>query len=160
MNESAHASDGLPAIAVTSRLIIAGGPRTGKSTLARDLAARMSLKPNSETNDAIGAYGYGLPVRSTDDLLHKLDWSATSAEVARWFDEGGPWIVEGVVAPRALRKWLAAHPEGKPCDELLYVQGAKVSQNAGQERMTKACWTVFAEIRESLEHRDVVIRFV
>lgn len=142
------------------RLVIAGGPRTGKSTLARKLAADMGLQPNSETNDGHGAYGYGLAVRSTDELLGRKDWSEASAEVARWMDAPGPWILEGVVMARACRKWLAAHPTGAPCDELLYVTEPKVPQIAGQARMSKGCDTVFREIESALERRGVVIRFV
>jgi hypothetical protein len=142
------------------RLVIAGGPRTGKSTLARKLAADMGLQPNSETNDAHGVYGYGLAVRSTDELIGQKDWSGASAEVARWMDAPGPWILEGVVMCRALRKWLAAHPTGSPCDEVLYVCEAKVPQTPGQQSMTKGCLTVFGDIESALERRGVVIQFV
>ncbi len=142
------------------RTVIAGGPRTGKSTLARQLASEMGLQPNSESNDGLGAYGYGLAVRSTDELLGRKDWSESSAEVALWMDRPGPWILEGVVMPRALRKWLAAHPTGSPCDEVWYVREAKVPQTRGQAAMHKGCDTVMAEIESALERRGVRLRYV
>ena len=40
-----------------------------------------------------------------DDLIDTHEWSAASAEVARWLDDEGPWIIEGVAMSRALRKW-------------------------------------------------------
>ena len=79
-----------------TRVVIAGGPRTGKTTHANKLGAES-----------------GARVRHTDDLIGRLEWSAASQEVSQWFDEPGPWIVEGVAVPRAVRKWLAAHPSKK-----------------------------------------------
>jgi adenylate kinase family enzyme len=122
------------------RTIVAGGPRTGKTTFA----------------DALGRTT-GAPVRHTDNLVGKLDWSATSAEVATWLDQPGPWIVEGVAVGRALRKWLAAHPEGKPADLIYCGVAAKVARTPGQMAMAKGCITVWAEVLPLLEARGVQV---
>jgi hypothetical protein len=122
------------------RILIAGGPRTGKTTFAAQLS------------DASGA-----PVRHTDDLVGKLDWSAASAEVATWFDEPGPWIVEGVAVGRALRKWLAAHPEGTPADTIYWALNAKVACTPGQISMAKGCLTVWTEVLPQLTARGVQV---
>lgn len=129
------------------RILIAGGPRTGKTTLSNKIA--LSLGSCPDTPD---------PVIHTDDLIGKLDWSAASAEVATWFDRPGPWIIEGVSIPRALRKWLLAHQEGKPCDEIIWLTEPRVALSSGQEIMRKGCVSVWNEILPALLKRGVVIK--
>ncbi len=121
-----------------SRIIIAGGPRTGKSTLAARLGAELGVAP-----------------RSTDSLIGTLDWSAASLEVSTWFDAAGPWVIEGVAAARALRKWLAAHPTGTPCDRIILLDTPHVELSKGQVGMMKGCRTVWAELVVVLEARGL-----
>lgn len=127
------------------RIVLAGGPKTGKTTAALELAAQLGLEPSQ--------------VRHTDDVLC-LGWRQSSEEVSHWFDERAPWIVEGVAAPRALRKWLAAHPTGRPCDEVWWFAEPKVLTNAGQARMAKGCRTVMRQVLAELRRRGVVFREV
>lgn len=122
---------------LTARVAIAGGPRCGKTTLASALGVA--------------------PVRHTDDLISK-GWSEASAEAATWFDETGPWIIEGVAVPRALRKWLAAHPDGKPCDIVYWLDTPHTELTKGQRGMLRGCETVWREIVGELERRGVEIR--
>ncbi len=120
------------------RIIIAGGPRCGKSVLSRKLGVT--------------------PVRGTDELIG-LGWSEASEAASRWFNEPGPWIAEGVAMPRALRKWLAAHPGStKPADLVVWLGVAVVARVAGQEAMAAGCLTVWREIRPELFRRGVRIR--
>lgn len=123
------------------RTIIAGVPRAGKTTFAALLSSRE-----------------GVPVRHTDDLIGALDWGAGSREVAKWFSEPGPWIVEGVACTRALRKWLAAHPTGRPADRVYWAARPTVALTSGQRVMAKGCETVWREIAPALEARGVDIR--
>lgn len=109
------------------RVVLAGGPRTGKSTLA----------------ETIGAL-FGGKLYATDDLIGSHDWSAASAECARWMAETpGPWIVEGVAAVRGLRKWLEANPTGRPCDLVIWMSVPVVGRSPGQETMAKGCTTIW-----------------
>lgn len=120
------------------RVAIAGGPRVGKSTLADKLAS-------------------GRLVHRTDDLVH-LGWSEASAAAANWFDIlEGPRIFEGVAIGRALRKWLAAHPEGRPVDTVLWLQVPFEERTKGQETMAKGCSTVWVEILPELLRRGVIV---
>lgn len=117
------------------RVIIAGWPRSGKTTLAAEMARASDLR-----------------LRHTDDTMATLDWSAGSAAVAFWFDEPGPWIVEGVSAVRALRKWREAHPgEPPPCDKFIYLSEAVVAMTAKQIAMGKGVDTVLAGIAEWID---------
>lgn len=124
---------------MSARIAIAGGPRTGKTTFAQALGA-----------------GLGVASRSTDDLMGG-DWSAASLAASRWFDAPGALIVEGVAVPRALRKWLAANPTGKPVDKVIWIHGAKTERSKGQETMSKGCTTVWREILPELQARGVEI---
>lgn len=117
------------------RLLITGGPRTGKTTLG------------------------GKNARHTDDLIGHLDWSEASAEVAKWFDAAGPWTIEGVAIPRALRKWLESHPEGKPADKIIFLNDPKVELIKGQAAMTKGLLTVWHAIKSDLIARGVEIEY-
>jgi hypothetical protein len=109
------------------RVVLAGGPRTGKTTLA----------------ETIGAL-FGGRVYKTDDLIDSHDWSEASAECARWMKASpGPWIVEGVAAVRALRKWLDLNPTGTPCELVIWMGTPVVRRTPGQETMAKGCATVW-----------------
>jgi len=122
------------------RLLITGGPGTGKTTLAGILARE-----------------HGVPVYHTDDTID-LGWSDASAEVSRWLDRHlPPWVIEGVAVPRALRKWLAAHPEGKPADELIVLTHAHRDLAPGASRMARGVATVLDEILPELAARGVKV---
>ncbi len=123
-----------------SRVLIAGGPRTGKTTLAEALAAVT-----------------GAPVRSTDDLISSHDWSGASLAVSEWMDEPGPMIIEGVATLRALRKWLARNFNGHPGFALALLDRPMVSLSKGQETMTKGVWTVWADIEDECDRRGMII---
>lgn len=113
---------------------ICGGPNSGKTTLAGE-----------ETD-----------VRHTDDLMH-LDWSDASEAASKWFDDPGVRVVEGVATVRALRKWLARNPVGKPCERLIYLRRNHVPLSRGQRSMRKGVASVFAKIRPELSRRGVAV---
>jgi len=118
------------------KIAIVGGPRTGKTTLAKKLAAE--------------------PLHG--DSTRGAGWSQGSAQVASWFNRSGDAVIEGVSTARALRKWLAANPHGKPVDEVIHLKTPRVPCSKGQAAMGKGCETVFAEIEPELRRRGVVIR--
>lgn len=123
-----------------TRLVIVGGPRTGKTTWA----------------DSQGA-ALGVPVRHTDDLIGVLDWSAASAEVATWLDADGDWIVEGVTTVRALRKWLAANPDKRLDAKIVLFTAPRVEQTPAQAAMSKGVDTVWREIETELAARGIAV---
>lgn len=125
---------------MTTRLVIAGVPRAGKTTLA-------------------GASARGFEPRHTDDLiLPSVDWSEVSEIVAsRWFPLPGPWIIEGVRAVHALRKWLRAYATGVPCDRVVWLGTPRIALTPGQASLAKACTTVWHETRPGLLARNVQV---
>jgi hypothetical protein len=130
-----------------SRIVVAGGPRTGKTTLAAELA-----------REQLGCR----KVLHTDNLIGLCSWSEASARVARWIEEPAPWIIEGVAAVRALRKWFAAHPRAgeQPASRIYWLERALVPRTPGQDAMAKACATVWAEVLPELRRRRVEVVIV
>lgn len=130
------------------RLCIAGGPKAGKTTLAGQIASER------------GFASIRSALRHTDAVVGKFGedrdaWSRESEAVSRWLDEPGPWVIEGVTVARALRKWLANNPEGKPCDRVIWLDRPQVPRTKGQETMAKATSTVFLEVLPELVKRGV-----
>lgn len=112
------------------RIAIVGGPRTGKSTLARVVRGR--------------------PVISTDDYM-ELPWEEVPAAVIdAATGAGASFVVEGVQVARALRRGLEV-------DAVVVLTQPKVAQTDGQIAMGKGVHTVFDEWRAA-NPRAVVMR--
>ena len=128
-----------------TRILITGGPRTGKTTLANE----MQMRPPSTGSDRP-------TIHRTDDLIH-LGWSAASEFIAEhWLSEPGPWIIEGVAASRALRKWHEQHPgEPPPVDHVIYLSTPHIELTPGQRSMAKGVETVHREIEPWLDEHGV-----
>ncbi len=114
---------------------IAGAPRSGKTTLAATI---------------------GDVVLHTDDV-QGMGWSESSEHASYWFDDGNTDVIEGVGAIRALRKWLARNPTGKPCETLIYLHLPREPLNDGQQRMAKGSMTIYQGIKDDLVSRGVKI---
>lgn len=125
------------------RIVIGGGPRTGKTTYALD-----TILVPIET-----------PTWHTDSLVGTHSWSEASAEVAAWMHRPGPWIIEGVATARALRKFMRACPD-EPCDLVVWCRTLlELHTKAGQDAMRKGCETVFRSILPELERRGVKVEY-
>lgn len=106
------------------KIAIVGWPGTGKTTLADKL-------------------GGG---RSTDDLI-EMGFDAAGTEAAKWLDEPGPWVIEGVAVPRALREWKRQHPgEPPPVDKVIHLRTVRRKLDPGAEAMGKGIDTVLKEL--------------
>lgn len=122
-----------------SRLIIAGGPLTGKTTLANHMAGE---------RNAIALH--------TDDLIAGHSWSEASTLIKCWMEEPGPWIIEGVAAVRGLRKWLEEYG-GPPCEHVIWLVRAREPLTPGQLTMMKGCQTIWRDIVSELSARCVEV---
>lgn len=99
------------------RVAIAGGPRTGKTTLS--------------------GIGDGRAVVHTDDWIDKTEWEGVPTEVIKACGSG-PVIVEGVQVPRALRKGLSV-------DCVVWCERPRALQTRKQLIMLAGLRTIFAE---------------
>lgn len=120
-----------------TRIVILGGPKTGKTTLADRMLADATRGP--------GGHGGGPTVFHTDDLI-SMGWSEASQYIAdRWLNDQGDWIIEGVAAVRALRKWRDQHPgERPPVDRVIRLTTPHVELSKGQAAMAKGEETVWS----------------
>lgn len=143
--------DGLAKLLQTAafdRLVIAGGPRVGKSILAEKLA-REGVR-----------YHHGEELKDRPEwagLTKSEKWAAGSLLASHWLDEPGPWLCENVAMPRALRKWLARNPEGKPTDAALWLAHPVAARKRGQHVMAVGCATVWRQVAPALRDRGVVV---
>jgi hypothetical protein len=72
--------------------------------------------------------------------------------VSGWFDAPGPWVIEGVAIPRALRKWMNNNPGlPPPVDKIIVLYTPFEVLTKGQESMGKGIDTVLNEIQPWLE---------
>lgn len=127
----------------STRIVISGIPRSGKTTLAESLAK-----------------GSNTTVLHTDTLIgDRSNWSEESNIVANgWMARGGSWIIEGVTALRALRKWLKNNPQGRPCDVVYWSEIPKENLTPGQAAMGLGHSRMWPEIRSELSRRGCEIR--
>ena len=114
------------------RILVSGGPKVGKTTLAAT---------------------FGAHVMHTDMLP---GWSEASAKAAEWMLQPGPWVIEGTAVVRAVRKFIH-NSVAKPCDIFMYGINPKVPRSAGQISMAKGCETIFREVVAELISRGVIV---
>lgn len=124
------------AAAARARIVIAGGPRAGKTTLSHEL--------------------YDAPHHADSESYR--GWSEASLEVSTWFDAPGPWVVEGASTARALRKWLRRNPTGRPCDVAILLGVPYETLTVFQAAMAKGCVTVWRGIEAELAARGVRVQ--
>jgi len=144
------------------RTVIVGGPRCGKSWLAADLSLNTSEgsgplgtaqiycgDPLSKVKEPMPTVHY-LP----EGLPFSGDNGAAQWIVDNWFAMPGPWVCEGHVMARALRRWMHA-PEQYgsaddhfPCDRIIVLENHHpLAEVTGQQRaMHKGVMKVWSEI--------------
>lgn len=121
------------------RVLILGVPRAGKTTLAGKLGFELGISP-----------------RHTDDLK-ALGWHQASDRAAEWLSEPGPWIVEGVAAVRALRKWLRAPPSGEPPTRVLWLGQPRLPLSERQALLATGTRSIWLECLPQLQRRRVLV---
>lgn len=146
----------------TERVVIVGGPRCGKSWLAREFANAgpngMRIfcgDPKSKVKQPEAGVNY---------LPEGLGFGSESSQwiVDNWLTMPGPWVMEGHIMARVLRKWMrqqfeeACHDRSDspwPCDEIYVFTEQREDQELepGQISLHKGVMTAWADCREYYE---------
>jgi adenylate kinase family enzyme len=117
----------------SERVLILGVPRAGKTTLA----ARMCPT--------------GVSPRSTDALIRE-GWHTASDQAALWLDAPGPWVIEGVAAVRALRKWFRLNPHKRPpFERVIWLGSPRLPLSERQGALALGTASIFGEVLPRLE---------
>lgn len=97
------------------RIVIVGGPRCGKSQLAKALRARGFPTFCGDPHDKVKE-----PEPGVTYLREGMGMGSDSSRyiVDNWLPMPGPWVLEGHIMARVLRKWLddvlSAEPGTEP----------------------------------------------
>lgn len=131
------------------RIVVTGYPNSGKTTLAKLLSESMGWERSPDS-----------PIIpwSTDSLIDTHQWSELSATVSEWLDLPGPWVIEGVACPRAIRKWRKANEgEPPPFEAFVYIRRLHMDYRPGQRAMANGLDTVMVELWAWLDEHDVQV---
>jgi len=122
------------------RILIIGWPKTGKTTLAKKMAAELNLEHRCTDPQKLCDPGVtGIP--------DSLDWSGGSAYVVEKLFGRPNSIIEGVAIPRALRKWKESNPNKPlPFDRIIHLKTVHTDLVKGQVAMGKGIDTVLRGI--------------
>ncbi len=128
------------------RIILIGGPARGKSTLAetyhKDGYTIYCGDPLSFVKHPNQTSTY-----RPEDLAFSGNGGAADWIVKNWFPLPSPWICEGHVMARALRRWARENRDGYPCDKIIVMdRKAFVETTPAQEAMHKGVIKVWKEI--------------
>jgi hypothetical protein len=133
------------------RIVIVGGARCGKSTLARSLRAKGYQTFCGDPIEFVKD-----PERDVIYLPSGLDYAGDGGAADwiahNWFEMSGPWVCEGHVTARALERWLRRwvddDPEQFPCDRIIVFleQHPSVELLPGQRSQHKGTMTVWNRI--------------
>jgi len=93
-------------------------------------------------------------VCSSDDYK-AMGWSEASEHLSGLFDSPDHDTFEGTTIPRATRKWLDEHRDGRPFDHLIILTQPWREQTPGQVNQGKGILTVLREIEPELRARGV-----
>jgi hypothetical protein len=145
-----------------ARIIIVGGPRVGKSTLAFELAFEYTGiqhhvycgDPESLVKQPQRGVHYlpeGIPISG--------DQGAAQWISDNWLTMPGPWVLEGWIMARALRRWLGRFdiggaPPVMPCDRIIVLHDIHPEARnvlPGHVAMGKAVQTVWRCIAHNFE---------
>lgn len=135
------------------RVVVIGGPRTGKTTYATKLAKQLGAHLASTGKRTQQPEG----LVSTDNWMHKSNWAELPDHVITDLKKRDSFVLEGTQAARVLRRWLTRDPETVKVDKVLVFGRPWVARTPGQESMAKAVRTIFRDLQPLLQKAGIEI---
>lgn len=135
------------------RIVVIGGPRTGKTTYATKLAKELGVHLASTGKRTEAECG----LVSTDNWMKKASWNDLPDHVIRDLQARESFVLEGTQAARVLRRWLRDTPDQPKLDKVLVFNRPWVKRNGGQEAMAKGVKTVLRELLPLLQRAGVTV---
>jgi hypothetical protein len=139
-----------------NRIVIVGGPSRGKSTTAHELHTEHGWPVFCGDPASKVVYQKPYTTYLPEGLDFAGDMGAAAWVAERWFSMPGPWVCEGHVMARALRRWIghADYPHDQdfpryPCDRIIVLdREAHRETTRHQEAMHAGVMRVWYEISE------------
>jgi len=137
----------------TTRVLIIGGPRRGKSTLAKQYRAAGTPTFCGDPINLVKD-----PESDVTYLPANLQWSESSQYIAdNWLTQPGPWCCEGVAMARAVRKLVANDKQSQLNGvEIIVLNGCTAETTPQQEAMAKGVHTVWCEIADLFPDAKII----
>lgn len=133
------------------RIVVVGGPRTGKTTYATKLAKQLGVHLASTGKRTEAESG----LVSTDNYMKKANWAETPNLIIKDLRGKKSFVLEGTQAARVLRRWYKQDPDEPKIDKVLVFGKAWVNRNPGQVSMAKGVQTVLADLAPILARAGV-----
>jgi hypothetical protein len=135
------------------RIVVLGGPRTGKTTYATKLAKQLGVHLGSTGKRTEQEDG----LVSTDNYMKRANWATLPDVIIKDLKDREDWVLEGTQAARVLRRWLKASPDEPKVDKVLVFGKPWVARTPGQEAMAKGVRTILRDLQPLLDKAGIEV---
>lgn len=135
------------------RIVVIGGPRTGKTTYATKLAKQYGVHLGSTGKRTEQEDG----LVSTDNYMKRANWKTLPDVVIKDLKDRDSFVLEGTQAARVLRRWLKESPKEAKIDKVLVFNRPWVTRNTGQEAMAKGVRTILRDMEPLLREAGIEV---
>ena len=142
------------------RIVVIGGPRTGKTTYATKLARELGVhlastgKHTEQPEGLVSVKNYGKI--STDDYVNKYSYADLPSKVIADLRQMENFVLEGTQAARVLRRWIRETPDEPRIEKTLVFMGRPwVKRSPKQEATAKGVRTTWRELEPMLKAHGI-----
>jgi hypothetical protein len=135
------------------RIVVIGGPRTGKTTYATKLARELGVHLASTGKRTDAENG----LVSTDNYIKRGTFEQVPDLIIKDLRKRESFVLEGTQAARTLRRWLRDNPDEPKLDKVLVFGKPWVKRTPGQEAMAKGVKTVLRDMAPLLAKAGVKV---